>query len=78
MTKYNNDNKLFEPRLVREALRQSFAKLNPTILYRNPVMFTVEIGTVVMLGVCLRIMAGEKSQGDLCHSLIYAIVREFC
>ncbi len=31
------------------ALRDSFAKLNPKTMIKNPVMFTVEIGTVVML-----------------------------
>ncbi|HTI88974.1 MAG TPA: potassium-transporting ATPase subunit KdpB [Puia sp.] len=70
MTKYNSSNKLFEPKLVREALKQSFVKLNPTILFRNPVMFTVEIGTVIMLGVCLWIMAGEKSQGNLVYNIL--------
>src|SRR5258708_18264585 len=70
MSKPNKANKLFEPALVREALKQSFVKLNPTILYRNPVMFTVEIGTAVMLGVCLWIIAGEKSQGSLVYNIL--------
>lgn len=48
-----------------EALRQSFIKLNPVIMFRNPVMFTVEVGTAVMLGVCLWIVLGETSQGSL-------------
>lgn len=42
-------NKLFEPALVKTALKQSFIKLNPKVMLRNPVMFTVEIGTAVML-----------------------------
>ncbi|RYY36464.1 MAG: K(+)-transporting ATPase subunit B [Sphingobacteriaceae bacterium] len=41
-------NKLFEPALVQAALKQSFVKLNPKVMLRNPVMFTVEIGTVIM------------------------------
>jgi len=77
MTKYNSSNKLFEPKLVREALRQSFVKLNPTILFRNPVMFTVEIGTVIMLGVCLWIVAGEKSQGNLVYNILIFIILFF-
>ena len=32
---------LFQKELVREALAQSFVKLNPRIMFRNPVMFTV-------------------------------------
>ena len=60
----NQSNKLFESSLVKEALKQSFVKLNPKIMLRNPVMFTVEIGTAVMLAVCIWILTGEKAQGS--------------
>jgi potassium-transporting ATPase ATP-binding subunit len=63
-------NKLFEASLVNTALKQSFIKLNPRIMFRNPVMFTVEICTAVMLAVCIWIMKGEKSQGGLAYNLI--------
>jgi K+-transporting ATPase ATPase B chain len=36
-----------EPGLIREALRQSFAYLNPRRQLRNPVMFVVWVGTLV-------------------------------
>jgi K+-transporting ATPase ATPase B chain len=74
MSKHIKTNKLFEPSLVKEALGQSFVKLNPRILFRNPVMFTVEIGTAVMLAVCLWILAGEKSQGSLVYNLVIFLV----
>jgi len=45
----NQSNKLFEPALVRTALKESFIKLDPRVMIHNPVMFTVEIGTVIML-----------------------------
>ncbi|HLZ88697.1 MAG TPA: potassium-transporting ATPase subunit KdpB [Puia sp.] len=70
MSNYKRSNKLFEPALVKEALKHSFVKLNPVILFRNPVMFTVEIGTVIMLFVCIWIMAGEHSQGSLVYNLL--------
>jgi K+-transporting ATPase ATPase B chain len=38
---------LFEPELLREALLDSLKKLNPLNLWRNPVMFTVEIGSII-------------------------------
>lgn len=63
-------NKLFESALVKEALKHSFLKLNPRIMFRNPVMFTVEIGTAVMLGVCIWIITGDKTQGSLVYNLI--------
>ncbi|RZL34577.1 MAG: potassium-transporting ATPase subunit B, partial [Pedobacter sp.] len=40
--------KLFEPAQVKSALVQSFIKLDPRLMIKNPVMFTVEIGTVIM------------------------------
>ena len=43
-----SQNKLFEPALVQTALKQSFVKLDPRVMIKNPVMFTVEVGTVVM------------------------------
>ncbi len=69
-----SSNKLFESSLVKEALKQSFIKLNPSILIHNPVMFTVEISTAIMLAVCIWIMTGEKSQGSLAYNLIVFII----
>ena len=67
-------NKLFEPTLVKEALKQSFIKLNPRIMLRNPVMFTVEIGTAIMLAVCIWILSGEKSQGHFTYNFIIFLI----
>ena len=70
MSNRNKNNKLFEPALVKEALKESFVKLDPRIMFHNPVMFTVEIGTIVMLGVCIWIFTGEKSQGSLIYNIL--------
>jgi K+-transporting ATPase ATPase B chain len=35
---------LFDPEILRRAIKASFAKLNPVTLARNPVMFVVEVG----------------------------------
>lgn len=70
MSKHPRVAKLFEPELVREALRESFIKLSPAKMFRNPVMFTVCIGTLVMTTVCVWIMTGEQSQGSLTYNLI--------
>jgi K+-transporting ATPase ATPase B chain len=61
---------LFQKDLMLEALKQSFVKLNPKIMFRNPVMFTVEIGTAVMFAVCLWTLTGETSQGSFIYNLI--------
>jgi potassium-transporting ATPase ATP-binding subunit len=41
--------KLFEPELVRQAIKESFVMLRPDIQWSNPVMFVVEIGAVLTL-----------------------------
>lgn len=74
MSVHKRSNKLFEPSLVKEGIKQSFLKLNPRTLFRNPVMFTVEIGAIIMLGVCIWIIAGEKSQGNLAYNIIITAI----
>jgi len=54
---------LFQRELVRDAFWQSFVKLDPRKMFRNPVMFTVEIGTIVMLVVTLSTLSNSVSQG---------------
>ena len=38
---------LFDPPIVKRALRESFVKLNPATLIKNPVMFVVEVGAAL-------------------------------
>jgi K+-transporting ATPase ATPase B chain len=38
---------LFDPEIVGRAVRASFGKLNPVTLYKNPVMFVVEVGAAL-------------------------------
>lgn len=44
---------LFQKEQVIESLKQSFVKLNPRLMIKNPIMYTVEVATVVMLFVTL-------------------------
>ncbi len=39
--------KLFNKRLLRQAVQESFVKLNPVLLIKNPVIFIVAIGSVL-------------------------------
>ena len=41
------ETKLVEPEIVRRAVGDSFVKLNPRTLMRNPVMFVVGVGAVL-------------------------------
>ncbi len=38
---------IFDPRIIRRAIPESFKKLDPRIQARNPVMFVVEIGSAI-------------------------------
>lgn len=69
-----NNKSLFQGDMVKAALKQSFIKLNPTHMYRNPIMFTVELGTLIMLMVCIWIALGEKSQGGLIYNFVVFVV----
>jgi K+-transporting ATPase ATPase B chain len=75
---FKNINKpasLFQGDLVNTALKQSFIKLSPRLMIKNPVMFTVEIGTVVMLAVVLyALITGDRSQGSLGYNIAIFIV----
>ncbi len=71
----NSENKkLLQPDLLKEAFGQAFLKLNPKSMFRNPVMFTVEIGTVVMLIVTLWTLTGERSQGSFGYNFTVFVV----
>ena len=73
----NQSQTLFQKDLVNEAIKQSFVKLNPKIMFKNPVMFLVEIGTVVMFIVSLFSLAGNTSQGSFAYNFLVFIILFF-
>ena len=74
MSKSTNKS-LFQKELVTEALKQSFVKLHPKAMVKNPVMFCVEIGTLVMLIVTVSILiTKDNSQGSIGYNLFVLIV----
>ncbi len=70
----NKSTSLFESKQVKEALVQSFVKLNPKMMIKNPVMFTVEIGTAIMFAVCVSILMGANDQGSFTYNLIVFLI----
>jgi len=55
---------LFDPPIVRRALRDAFVKLNPRHMVRNPVMFVVLLGSAYTTVVFFRdIAAGKPDSG---------------
>jgi len=72
--KKNNSNTLFQKELVAEALKESFIKLSPAKMFRNPVMFMVWVGTWVMAAVSVWVAMGEQSQGSLLYNIIVTAI----
>jgi len=68
------NNKLFEPALVQTALKQSFIKLDPRAMVRNPVMFTVEIGTLVMAYVTIYSFSHSGQGSPLYNFFIFLVL----
>ncbi len=64
MLNKKRETKLFDPALVNTAIKQSFIKLSPRFMVKNPVMFTVELGTLMMLAVVIwQMITHSTSQG---------------
>ncbi|RRB00924.1 potassium-transporting ATPase subunit KdpB [Larkinella rosea] len=66
---------LFQREIVGKAIRESFIKLNPAVLIKNPVMFTVEVGTLIMVLVTAYIaLSGDTAQGTLGYNLVITLI----
>jgi K+-transporting ATPase ATPase B chain len=61
---------MFEPAIVRRAIADSFLKLNPRTLMRNPVMFVVEVGAVFTTFVWLRDIGDSTSKENVFGALV--------
>ena len=53
MSSHTTRRSLFDSRIVRRAAFDAFAKLHPRVMMRNPVMFVVEIGSVLTTALLL-------------------------
>ncbi|MBP1593561.1 MAG: K+-transporting ATPase, subunit [Bacteroidetes bacterium] len=67
--KKNESASLFQKEQVMESLKQSFVKLNPRVMIKNPIMFTVEISTFTMLLVTFYSIS-NASQGTFGYNLL--------
>jgi K+-transporting ATPase ATPase B chain len=62
--------KLFDPEITRQAIRDSFVKLNPVTLIRNPVMFVVEVGSVLTTILFFRDLSSSTNSENVFAGLI--------
>jgi K+-transporting ATPase ATPase B chain len=56
---------LFAPQLLKAAFKQSFIMLRPDIQWKNPVMFVVEVGTVLTFVYTIALLFGYQSQASI-------------
>ena len=69
------NNTLFDKQLLKTSLVESFRKLDPRKMIKNPIMFTVEVVTAVMLPMLVYIViSGDNSQGSFWYNLIVFVV----
>ena len=71
--KNNTSASLFPKEQVIESLKQSFVKLNPRMMIKNPIMFTVEVATAVMFLVTLYSIV-NSSQGSFAYNIAVFII----
>ena len=64
---------LFPQEQVKESLKQSFKKLNPRVMIKNPIMFTVEVSTLFMCFVTLYSLF-SADQGAWGYNLLVSLI----
>ncbi len=63
---------MFDPTIVRGALLDSVRKLNPRVMVRNPVMFVVELGSVLTTVLLFRDL-GSNSHNDNVFTIVVTL-----
>src|SRR6185436_1852374 len=66
----NKARPLFDPPIVRRAIGDSFKKLDPRHQVKNPVMFVVEVGSVLTTALWVQALLG---QGEAPTGFIFAV-----
>ena len=73
MNTKNTNNSLFQKDQLKASLKQSFVKLNPRLMVKNPIMFTVEIATFFMLPVTVY-SAVSGAQGSVIYNFSVFVI----
>lgn len=73
MNTKNKNNSLFQKDQLKASLKQSFVKLNPRLMVKNPIMFTVEIATFFMLPVTVY-SAVSDAQGSVIYNFSVFVI----
>ncbi|MDE2039208.1 MAG: potassium-transporting ATPase subunit KdpB [Elusimicrobia bacterium] len=73
MRKRSKTRSLFDLAILRPAIAQSFKKLDPRHQIKNPVMFVVEVGSVLTTGLAVQALIGrgEAPAGFIVHIAVW-------
>ncbi|HEX6551393.1 MAG TPA: potassium-transporting ATPase subunit KdpB [Ktedonobacteraceae bacterium] len=61
---------IWDPKIIRAAIPSSFRKLDPRVQVRNPVMFVVEIGSVITTIEFVRLLFAQPTAGFTSSQLV--------
>ncbi len=70
-TRRKGEISIFDAKIIRRAIPDSFKKLDPRVQIRNPVMFVVEIGSVVTTIEFIRLLFAHTNSGTTRTQLNY-------
>ena len=65
---------MFDPTIMRRAVGDSFVKLNPRHLMRNPVMFVVEVGSVLTTVLFFTNLSSASTNENVFAALVAAFL----
>ncbi|QGQ44765.1 potassium-transporting ATPase subunit KdpB [Metabacillus sediminilitoris] len=68
---------LMNKELIIQAVKESFVKLDPRIMIKNPIMFIVEIGFLITLIMCFAPNAFGKSDVELWFNIVVSFILLF-
>src|SRR6266571_4914323 len=71
-TRRKGDISIFDPKIIRAAIPDSFKKLDPRVQLRNPVMFVVEVGSVITTIEFARLMFFTSPTGSFTRAQLTA------
>ncbi len=72
--KNNQTTSLFPKEQVMESLKQSFVKLNPRVMIKNPIMFMVEVCSVIMFAVMIYSIFNDEQGSFAYNTCVFVIL----
>jgi K+-transporting ATPase ATPase B chain len=73
-TRRKGEISIFDPKIIRRAVPDSFKKLDPRVQVKNPVMFVVEVGSVVTTIEVVRLLFAQPTATLTRTQLNYEII----